>query len=53
MLDLKNIPVYIKSSKSVVMSSSKKGKTKHMDMYYDKTFSDNYFNNVYEGDKKK
>lgn len=53
MLDLKNIPVYIKSSKSVVVTSSKKDKTKYMDMNYDKSFSDNYFNNVYEGDKKK
>lgn len=53
MLDLKNIPLYKKSSESVLVSSSKKDKAKHMDIHYDKLFLDNYFNIIYEGFKKK
>lgn len=55
MLDIKNIPLYRESVKSVPAESSKKVKsnTKYMDMHYDKSFSDNYFRNLYEGDKKK
>lgn len=56
MLDIKNIPVYGESSKKKVkLSSSKKPSPnkKHMDEYYDKTFLDNYFNNLYEGNAKK
>ena len=57
MLDIKNIPVYTESKKKkrVSLSSSKKPSPnkKHMDEYYDKTFLDNYFNNLYEGNAKK
>ena len=55
MLDIKNIPLYRESTKSVPAHSSKKvgSKKKYMDSYYDKSFLDNYFHNLYEGVKKK
>ena len=55
MLDIKNIPLYRESVKSVPADSSKKQSSnkKYMDVHYDKSFSDNYFRNLYEGDKKK
>ncbi len=55
MLDIKNIPLYRESVKSVPADSSMKQSSnkKYMDIHYDKSFSDNYFRNLYEGDKKK
>ena len=55
MLDIKNIPLYRESVKSVPAESSNKQSSnkKYMDIHYHKTFSDNYFRNLYEGDKKK
>ena len=56
MLDIKNIPVYTESRKKrISLSSSKKSSSnkKHMDDYYDKSFLDNYFYNLYEGNAKK
>jgi|TARA_B110000285_G_scaffold199770_1_gene233141 hypothetical protein len=57
MLDKKNIPVYEYSKGSIKKTTTFR---KYIDDYYDKglkktdkSFLDNYFGNVYEGDKRK